>query len=265
MLKLIAHNKYKILVFIIGLYLLIDVLQHRGQTRVLLLKKFPAYNADGGLPKSKSILINTDKNWKKAVNTSVLMKFMNTEASGFECDVYFDTAKNIFDVHHDEDKSIGLSLNTLLELYNQKKITASIWLDFKNLDNTNSKSALLSLIQIRNKYSLENKILVESNRADLLTNFSDSGFYTSYYTPMFNPYKINDAEIKLWADSISIVIKNAKLNALSGYYFQSSFLQQYFPGYPVLLWTENNRFSLVNRLLKRKINRNKAIFIALYP
>ena len=168
-------------------------------------------------------------------------------------------------MHHDEDKSIGLSLNALLELYHQKKLTASIWLDFKNLDDTNLKNALLSLIQIRNKYNLQNKILVESNRAGLLTDFSDSGFYTSYYTPMFNPYQINDTEIKLWVDSISSVIKNSRINALSGYYFQSSFLQHYFPNYPVLIWSSNNMFSLINRLAKRKINRNKTIFIALYP
>ena len=265
MLKLIAHNKYKLMAFIIGLYLLVDVLQHKGQTRVLFPKNFPAYNTDAGMQKSKSTLINTNKNWKKAVNTKELMNVMNAEASGFECDVYFDTAKNSFDVHHDEDKSIGLSLNTLLELYLQKKLTASIWLDFKNLDDTNLKNALLCLIQIRNKYNLQNKLLVESNRADLLTGFSDSGFYTSYYTPMFNPYQINDTEIKLWVDSISSVIKNSEINALSGYYFQSSFLQHYFPNYPVLIWSSNNRFSLVNRLAKRKINRNKTIFIALYP
>ncbi len=265
MLKLIAHNKYKLMAFIIGLYLLVDVLQHKGQTRVLFPKKFPAYNTDAGMPKSKSTLINTGKNWKKAVNTKELMNGMNADAIGFECDVYFDTAKNNFDVHHDEDKSIGLNLISLLEQYQQRKLTASIWLDFKNLDNANSKTALLCLIQIRKKYKLQNRILVESNRAGLLTNFSDSGFYTSYYTPMFNPYQINNDEIKLWADSITTVIKNAKVNALSGYYFQSSFLQHYFQNYPVLIWSATDRFSLVNQLLKRKINRNKAIFIALYP
>ena len=40
MLKLIAQNKYKLMAFIIGLYLVVDVLQHKGQTRVLFSKDF---------------------------------------------------------------------------------------------------------------------------------------------------------------------------------------------------------------------------------
>ncbi len=265
MLRLIAHNKYKLMAFIIGLYLVVDVLQHKGQARLLFSKNFPAHNIDAGIPQSKRTLLNTNKNWKKGINTKELMNALDADAAGFECDVYFDTAKNSFDVHHDEDKSIGLDLNILLELYEQKKLTSSIWLDLKNLNDANSKAVLFSLIQIRNKFNLQNKLLVESNRADLLTEFSDSGFYTSYYVPMFNPYQINNAELKFWTDSMSSVLKKAKVNALSGYYFQSSFLQHYFPEYPVLIWAANGRFSLVNYLFKRKINRNKTIFIALYP
>jgi hypothetical protein len=107
--------------------------------------------------------------------------------------------------------------------------------------------------------------LIESGRADLLTAFSDSGFYTSYYTPTFNPYQVQDAEIISWADSMSTVIKNARINALSGYYFQHSFLHHYFPGYPVLIWAEKKPLSLINRLFRMKISADPAIFIALYP
>ncbi|MEO7307568.1 MAG: hypothetical protein ABIR78_11360 [Ferruginibacter sp.] len=266
MLKLVAQNKYKLMAFIIGLYLLVDVLQHKGQTRLLFRKSFPEVKQQTQFPQSMSILINKDKTWKKAVNTKEQMNELNPDIKGFECDIYFDTASaRSFDVHHDPGKSIGYSLDDLLQLYRQKNLQASIWLDIKNLDDLTAPVILQSLIELRNKYQLHNKILVESSRADLLTAFSDSGFYTSYYTPMFNPYQMDDAALISRADSISAVLKNSRVNALSGYYFQYPFLHHCFANYPLLIWVANDRFSLVNWLFKRKIARSKAVFIALYP
>ena len=265
MLKLIAQNKYKLMVFIIGLYLLVDVLQHKGQTRVLFPKDFTEVKHETLQPQSKSILINQDKNWTKGINTKQRMGELKQAIAGFECDVYFDSSTKSFDVRHDVDKSIGYSLNDLLQLYQQKKLQASIWLDIKNLDDSNAVSVLYLLIQLRNKYNLQNKLLVESGRANLLTAFSDSSFFTSYYIPFFNPYKINKAEMNFWADSIASVIRKSKVNALSGYYFQCSFLRYYFPQYPVLTWTDNSSFSLVNFLFQKKMDADKSISIVLKP
>ena len=266
MLKWIAQNKYKLMAFIIGLYLLVDVLQHKGQARVLFPKDLPGIPLVTLYPQSKSILLNKDKSWKKAVNTNAQIEELKPDDAGFECDIYFDTASaGSFDVHHDAGKSIGYSLDDLLQLYQQKNLQAGIWLDLKNLDNSNASSALRSLIELRNKYKLQNKLLIESGRADLLTAFSDSGFYTSYYVPMFNPYQLADPALGSRADSIAAVVYKSKVNALSGYYFQYPFLHYYFPNYPVLIWAANDRFSLVNLLFKRKISRSKAIFISLYP
>src|SRR5204863_424200 len=185
--------------------------------------------------------------------------------SGLECDIYFDADKKTFDVHHDPDSPTILNLDELLTGYQQAGLRASIWLDLKNLDDSNVQGAVELLTAMRNKYGLTNKLLVESNRADLLTVFSDSGFYTSYYTPMFNPYQVSDKEIKHWVDSLSSVISKSKVNALSGYYFQYPFLHQYFPNYPVLIWAANDRLSLMNWMFRRQVVECKQIFIALYP
>ncbi len=265
MLKWIAQNKYKLMAFILGLYLLLDVLQHKGQARVLFPKNFTELKKETLLPKSKSILINKDKNWQKGVNTKEQMNALSMDDAGFECDIYFDTAAGSFSVHHDPDKNIGYSLDNLLQLYQQKKMQAGIWLDIKNLGDSNAPSVLHSLIELRNKYQLQNKILVESGRADLLTAFSDSSFFTAYYAPFFNPYKISKDEMNSMADSMASVISKSKINALSGYYFQCSFLKHYFPQYPVLTWIDNSSFSLVNFLFQRKINGDQSIFIALKP
>jgi hypothetical protein len=265
MLKRIGQNKYKVMAFIVGLYLLVDVLQHKGQARVLFPKDFPAGEGHILQPQSKSTIININKNWKKGINTIEKLNELKVETPGFECDVYFDTATKIFDVYHDPGKSKGLGLDNLLQRYQQKKLTASIWLDIKNLDEGSSTTALRSLIELQKKYSLQNKILIESGRAHLLSAFSDSGFFTSYYVPSFNPYKINEAKTALWGDSISAVISKTKVNALSGYYFQSGFLRHYFPQYPVLTWVDNVDFSLVNLLFQQKINSDRSIFIVLKP
>jgi hypothetical protein len=265
MLKLIAQNKYKLMAFIMGLYLMGDVLQHKGQTRVLFPRNFTEVKKESLPPQSQSMLINKNKDWKKGVNTKERMNELNQDDTGFECDVYFDTATKSFAVHHDPDKNIGYRLNDLLELYRQRNLKASIWLDIKNLYDYNAALVLQALIELRNKYKLQNKILVESGRADLLTAFSDSNFFTSYYIPFFNPYKISETQSRIRADSIASVISKTKINALSGYYFQCSFLTHYFPQYPVLTWADDDRFSLVNFLFQKKVDADKAIFIVLKP
>lgn len=251
--------------FSIGLYVLVDVVQHKGMTRVMLPENFPDYKIDSSFPKNKNTLINTDKEWVKGIDTKELMNKVNSKNSGFELDVYFDLQKKIFDVHHDADKSIGLNLDSQLQIYTKRGLQSSIWIDLKNLDDTNFAPALNELINLRTKYGLTDKLLVESSRADLLTALSNSGFFTSYYTPVFNPYKLSDAEVKHWVDSISSVIDQSKVNALSGYYFQYPFLHHYFPNYPILIWAANDRFSLVNWLFKKKVAASKEVFIALYP
>jgi heptose-I-phosphate ethanolaminephosphotransferase len=265
MLKWIVQNKYKLMAFIIGLYLLVDVLQHKGQARVLFPKEFPGSQYQVLPFQSMRDLTKGGKNWIKGVNTKEQLNRLDGDVTGFECDVYFDTISKSFNVHHDADKNTGYSLNELLQIYKQKKLKAGIWLDIKNLDRSNDAQALQKLLSLRNEYKLQSKILVESGHAEVLTSFCDSGFFTSYYVPFFNPYKISNDKMKVWADSIASVISKAKVDALSGYYFQCSFLNHYFRQYPVLTWVDNSSFSLVNFLFQRKINADQSIFIALKP
>jgi len=265
MLKLIAQNKYKLMVFIIGLYLLVDVLQHKGQARVLFPKEFPGSQYQVIPYRNMSDLTRRGKIWIKGVNTKEQLSRFDRDVAGFECDVYFDTASKSFNVHHDADKSIGYDLNELFQIYQQRNLQAGIWLDIKNLDRSNDIQALQNLLLLRDKYKLQNKILVESNHAEVLTSFCDSGFFTSYYVPFFNPYTMSNEKMKVWADSIASVISKAKVDALSGYYFQSSFLNHYFLKYPVLTWVDNAPFSLVNFLVQRKIAADTSVFILLKP
>lgn len=265
LLKWVFKNKYKLMVFIVGLYLFADVARHKGLTRVLFPKTFPTYNIDSSSPQNSNTLINSNKQWVKAVNTNELLDKISPASSGIECDVYFNDEKNIFEIHHDPEVPAEFTLDKLLEEYRKKELQASIWIDFKNLDDSNAKQSLTVLSDLRSKFKLTNKILVESVRADLLGRFSNSGFYTSYYIPLFNPYLISEDEIKQWVDRISAVIKRSKVSAISGYYFQYPFLHHYFPSYPILSWATDEPLSLVNWLFKKKAASAKEIFIVLYP
>lgn len=265
MLRKIAPNKYKLMVIIIALYLGVDVWMHKGQTRMLLPKIFGETSYAALKPQSKAILINTNKNWKKGINTPALINKLDEHTAGFECDVYFDTEQNVFSVHHDAGKPSGFTLDSLLKIYQHKKLSSSIWLDVKNLADSNATKALQVLAALRGRYDLQNKLLVESAQAGLLTSFSDSGFFTSCYVPFFNPYQADKKKGELMADSIASAIGQAKINALSGYYFQQPFLHHYFPQYPVLIWTDHTSVSLVNYLFRRKMTANKSVFILLNP
>jgi len=264
MLNWAARNKYKLMVAFIGLYLVVDVLQHRGMTRVLLPKSFPG-KVDSSYPASSSRLVFSGKEWKQAVNTERLLNGLPSSIPGFECDVYYNDEKNFFDVHHDPGITGAPGLETLLQGYVPSKGNASVWLDFKNLTSENQAQALAELIRLRFKFNLTDRILVESSQAELLTAFSDSGFYTSYYTPLFNPYIIPAKDEADIADSLSAILHRSKVNALSGYYFQYPYLKRHFPHYPVLTWSVQSRFSLVSWLFRKKLEADPSVRVVLYP
>ena len=64
--------------------------------------------------------------------------------------------KNSFDVHHDPDNNNGYSLEDLCTVaIGKKELNASIWLDIKNLNDSNASMVLKSLIVLRDKYGLQ--------------------------------------------------------------------------------------------------------------
>ena len=264
MLSKLSKNKYKLLLLVGMILIIVDIFLHKGLVRFLLPKKFPTYSVENIEPLKNIALLNKNKNWVKAVNTPQKMEAITKETPGMELDIYFDTLKNIFDVHHDPGKSVGVNFENLLQIYKKKNLDASIWIDFKNAHQQNIQPALLLLVQLREKYKLQKKLLVESSNPALLQIFSENQFFTSYYVPFFNPYTSTSLKNKLMVDSMQTLLKKYPVHALSGYYFQMPFLHQYFPHFPILSWAPNDKWSLVNWVYKNKINANSSAFIALY-
>ncbi len=258
-------NKYTLLLAILLLLLVVDVVLHKGMTRVLLPANFPDNIEVENLKPVNKTLSVTGKNWKKAVNSKEAMLALQTSTAGFEMDVYFDTAKNQFLVYHDSTKLSTQTLQGLLEIYQQRGVTSSIWLDFKNLSVTNEQQALQHLLQLRQRFALQQKIIVESTNPEWLQSFSKNDFFTSYYTLFFNPYGMQQIELRIYVDSIAANLRRYNVSGLSGYYFQLPALKKYFPSYPLLSWSDKPSFSLISYLFHQKLTQDSSVKVLLYP
>ncbi len=258
-------NKYTLLALILLLWLAVDVVSHKGMTRVLLPGGFPADLQSTTLTPLRQTLLQTGMYWKKAVNSREAMEALPAALAGLEMDVYFDTARNIFKVYHDSAVLSEQSLEGLLEIYQKRNLSGSIWLDFKNLSSANEGPSLNYLVQLREKFALQQKIIVESTNPQYLQSFNDNAFFTSYYTPYFNPYSLTATDLKMFVDSIGATLSKYNVAALSGYYFQIPALKKYFPSYPLLSWSDRDRFSLVSFLFHNKLKRDANLKVLLFP
>ena len=242
-------NKYTLSLLILLLCLGTDILLHKGVSRVIIPRSFTSKRIPQNFSRCERLLINSGKKWIKAINTVERITQLPTDEAGFEMDVYFDTAKNYLLVYHDSSENNRPKIEDILKVYKDRKLSSSIWLDFKNLSGINEKQSLAYILSLRRKYDLQNKLIVESSFPQFLQSFCDSGFFTSYYAPFFNPYLQTESEIIQTIDTISFNLKNYPTSALSGYYFQYPLLKKFFPNYPLLTWADNSGVSLVTQHL----------------
>ena len=258
------RNKYFLGVAIILIVLCVDILMHKGMTRVLIPDSFTSKRSPVDFSRCGSALIQNSKNWIKGIDNEIAMKNLPSNTDGFEIDVYFDTTIHSFYVYHDSANISSVTVDDLLDIYQRRNLTASIWFDFKNLDYYNHEQSLKVFIGLREKYGLKNKMIIETSHINYLNSFCENGFFTSYYTPYFNPYELSEKERVKIIDTISNNLKLYPVSALSGYYFQYPFLKKYYPGYPILTWAEKNNFSLVSVIFNHYLKKDPQVKIILY-
>lgn len=258
-------GKYTWLTIILLFAIAVDVFTHKGLTRALLPSDFTTKHKPVVIAPGRQTLNITGKKWVKAVNTPERMKAIATDAPGIEMDVYFDTVKKQLLVYHDSAAYSTTNIEQLLTIYRQQKLTASLWLDFKNLSTGNQQLSLQYISFLRKEYQLENKIIVESSQPALLQEFNRNGFFTSYYVPFFNPYLANDEAIVQYIDTIAANLHQYPTSALSGYYFQYPLLKKFFPAMPVLLWTDKPGISIVANMFNQQLMNDTVVKIVLYP
>ena len=259
-------NKYTLSVFILLAILATDIYLHKGMSRVILPESFTGERPPqtGFIHCNQELTIN-GKAWVKGVNTAALAATLDSNTNGIEMDVYFDTLKNTFFVYHDSDNLSTVTIDEIFSGMKKNDAKWSVWIDFKNLFKYNGQQSLQHLLELKRKYHLEKRMLVESPNLEFLQPFCDSGFFTSYYVPFFNPYNETEQQLIGRVDSIAANLKKYKVSALSGYYFQMPFLKKFFPVFPLLTWTDDSRTSLVNNVFNRRLQKDTVIKIVLHP
>lgn len=258
-------NKYTLSVLILLCLLLLDVILHKGMSRVIIPDTFTDKIMPVNLPVCDRPLLKKDKHWIKAVDNIELMKKLPANTAGIECDVYFDIQKNYFEVYHDSSKRSTLNLDSLLSMYASQKLDANLWFDFKNLDEANAFPSLAEIKRLQHKYKIGNQLIIESSSPQYLRSFCESGFYTSYYVPFFNPYYANESDLIHFTDSVRNNLIKYPVSALSGYYFQYPVLKKFFPNYPILTWIDHASLSVVSYFFKRQLDNDESIKVILYP
>ncbi|MBC7934293.1 MAG: hypothetical protein H7Y86_02885 [Rhizobacter sp.] len=252
-------------VFILLAILATDIILHKGMSRVIIPEKFTSKRLpQQGFPKCDQVLDVEGKHWIKAVNTITQAKALDSSTNGIEMDVYFDTTENTFFVYHDSAHISHVQAAEIFSALAEKKQHIPIWLDFKNLAKENQQPALAHLTLLKNNFHLEKKLLVESSDPSLLQLFCDSGFFTSYYVPFFNPYQEKEDELIQRVDEITALLKKYPVSALSGYYFQMPFLKRFFPAFPVLTWTDDSKVSIINTVFNRRLEKDEQVHIILH-
>ncbi len=122
------------------------------------------------------------KVWAHRVNSLEKAKEAAPVFQGIEIDVVFNNQSGVFDVTHPPAKSIHLDLQTLLS--SLREYDLCYWLDVKNLNQKSQNRAVSRLIEIHDLLKInKNRIIVESIHRNILKEFSDAGFTTSYYLP----------------------------------------------------------------------------------
>lgn len=122
------------------------------------------------------------KVWAHRVNSVDKLNYTQKFYSGVELDVVFDSVSNTFDVNHPPDSSINLNLDTYFSEITNKEV--KLWLDFKNISETNAQKSVEVLDRLAKKHRLKNEnILIESTEIHNLQIFKLKDFKTSFYLP----------------------------------------------------------------------------------
>ena len=149
----------------------------------------------------------------------------------FEIDVRFgDNNSTTFQVGHNQGL-MGLGLEEFLSRVDYSKIER-VWLDFKNLNESNYKKALERLEYLDKKFDLKRKLIVESGtKSEFFKELRANGWHTSYYMPTQIVEKLLNEDNKVKMQELATAIaKQAKIQNVAAVSFDYNlypFIKQY--------------------------------------
>jgi hypothetical protein len=216
----------------------------------LLALGFFSYRYYAGTASTQAALFDQEENklWLHRIYDHKRANALLPDYSGLETDIIYDSARNVFDIRHNEADEY--QYRTLDDFWGNIEHASDYyyWLDFKNVDQHNLESSKTRLTQLIQKHGLMNRVIVESWRTKELNEFAQAGIHTSYWIPHFD---IDDNQLcQEKADEIRDRLFKYDLNALSAHYRMVPFLEKHFSDCNVHIWTNG----LLHKKDKNEIN-----------
>ena len=168
------------------------------------------------------ILEPRDKVWLHRCDSVEKFKELSSRYSGIEIDVVFHKKNQKFESSHDPVSLENFPLEKILSAYREAGLQQFIWLDFKNLSESNQVDSLKELDRLVTLYEIRpSKIWVESKHHEYLRPFKNSGFKTSYYFPYYDFSQMNAEQIDQVKVKTLNIAKSGNVDAISffGNYF----------------------------------------------
>ncbi|GEA58837.1 hypothetical protein VCO01S_00300 [Vibrio comitans NBRC 102076] len=179
---------------------------------------------------------------------------------GIELDVIFDGDSNTIVVGHDKGTLSGLTLKQYMDF--EKGRFNAIWLDFKNIDETNLESVFLELESLDKQYSLKKRSLLEtSSTSPKIRQLSQAKWKTSYYLPTKEYIEISASSSSRIKKSKQQLFEQLSTQEMTSLSFDSSllkFVQAHLPEVTDTLNLELNTWTslqVADELLKSKLNQ----------
>lgn len=166
------------------------------------------------LNKENTTLIN--KVWAHRVDSMGSLLESKDIFSGVELDVVFSDEKRRFFIYHPPAANVGLSLEQYLIQDNGK---LHYWFDWKNATDANIKNAILRLNVLNDKYSLKQRVIIETSFPNIYSeSISMEGWISSYYLPTKEILSAMNDDVEglsRIAKEIKTIVTTHKYNAIS--------------------------------------------------
>ena len=223
----------------------------------IVMRPSPLPEIEVGITETLNCASFPSKIWVHRVNTVERAQLLLNEFDGIEIDVVYDPRKQRFDVRHRDIPSIGLYLVDYFERLDERR-KPLYWVDIKNLNADNQLDQLDRFLALEEKYSLQNRFIVESPSIELLQEFTDAGFITSYYLPHIDTRSASPEEIADWVKKLKAQISDSRVCAISADYEMYPLLRRYFSDADTLLWTSHRYDRQIDRHeIERIVSANR--------
>lgn len=107
--------------------------------------------------------------------------------SNFEVDIHVskESGSPVLMIGHEIETSTGQTFEEYMDdLLAMKPDFNFLWLDFKDLNSDENEAIIReTLMRLDEKYSIKNRVLVESRYIQYLTSFANDGWHVSFYSP----------------------------------------------------------------------------------